>query len=415
VFLGALGLAIDLGHLRYMKWRMQAAADAAAVAGAHELMWGTWQSAAWADSKRNGFENGVNGVTVTVNSPPTQGNCAAQTYHDYCVEVIVSQNQPTFFMRIMGVNTAMVSARAVGILWSGPNCIYALNATANGAFQLTPNGGYAVQANCGVVVDSSSSSALDTNSNTLTLSGGGSAGIVGGCASPCNVTPPPTTGIIPVADPLAYLPEPTPTGTVRANPNITAPGNYTLQPGIYSNGITIGYQSGRAGPDVTFAPGNYYITGGTFSATGPNTDNDNADGLAYRHPNLHGNGVFFYVGRSAQVAILGGGNGTFINSYGGLIAQTTGTYAGILFFQSRFASSYTARVSSGHGDGWTGALYFPTAALRYANSRPNAAQYMIMVAQTINMYRDMTTVQMINYDTSGLPNGSPIRSAVLTE
>ena len=165
---------------------------------------------------------------------------------------------------------------------------------------------------------------------------------------------------------------------------------------------------------MTFAPGEYYITGGTFNVDSPGTNNDGTDGLAYRHVNIHGSGVFIYLGPNANVAYQGG-NGHFANSYGGLIAQTTGTYAGILFFQSRATASYTAALSSGLGDGYTGTLYFPSVSLKYMNSKPNAAQYMITVAQTIELYRDMTTLQTINYDTSGLANGSPIKKAVLVE
>jgi hypothetical protein len=441
VFLGMLGLGIDVGYLRYMKWRMQAAADAAAVGGAHALLYSAAAKAAEdvvmsarRDAEKNGFDYQTPGVTVTVNNPPSAlSPCSQKSYKNYCVEVIVSQPQRTFFMKVFGWTTVPVSARAVGILWTGPNCMYALNGTQAGTFKLTPGGGgYEVRTNCGIVVNSSSPAAMNPGTNHLYA---GSIGIVGGCSG-CgsNVTPTPTTRIPTVSDPLAYLPEPTVSGPVRANPNITAPGNYTLQPGNYTNGLTIGAQgtvtcktidgvktctsNGVAGPVVTFASGNYYITGGTFSVDGPKSDNDNNDGLAYLHPSLKGTEVFFDIGASAQVAIMGGGNGSFVNSYnGGLSAPTVGTYAGILFWQSRATPllSYTARASSGLGDGWTGALYFPTVGLRYGNSNPNAAKYMILVAQTIELYRDMATVEMINYDTSGLLGGSPIKRAVLSE
>jgi hypothetical protein len=439
VFLGMLGLGIDVGYLRYMKWRMQAAADAAAVGGAHALLYSAPAKAAEGvgmsarrDAKKNGFDYQTPGVTVTVNNPPLQGSCVGKSYDGFCVEVIVSQPQPTFFMKVFGWTTVPVSARAVGILWTGPNCMYALNGTVAGAFKLTPGGGYKIQTNCGIAINSSNLNAMLSNGNTLDA---GSIGIVGGCKD-CgsNVTPAPKTGIPAVSDPLAYLPEPTPSGTVRANPNITAPGNYTLLPGIYPNGLTIDAQgivtcktingvktctgNGILGPVVTFAPGNYYITGGTFLVDGPKSDNDNKDGLANMHPSLKGSEVFFNLGASAQLAIMGGGNGSFVNSYnGGLSAPTDGTYAGILFWQSRNTPllSYTARASSGQGDGWTGALYFPTVGLRYGNSNPNAAKYMIMVAQTLELYRDMATVETINYDTSGLLGGSPIKRAVLAE
>jgi uncharacterized membrane protein len=70
VLTAVVGLAIDLGYLRYTKRRLQTAADSAAIAGASELNNGNFVTAALNDSKSNGFENGVNGVTVTPHNPP---------------------------------------------------------------------------------------------------------------------------------------------------------------------------------------------------------------------------------------------------------------------------------------------------------------------------------------------------------
>lgn len=414
VLLGFAGLATDVGYLRYMKQRMQSAADAGAIGGASELAYGSFTTAAQNDASKNGFENNVNGVSVTVNNPPKSGQHTLDldptNAHSY-VEVIVAQPQPTFFMKALGKNSVDLQARAVGVLKPGP-CMVALSSSSSGAFKLTPGGGYAVEVKCGIIIESNSTSALQTNGNTLTAN---SIGIVGGCKDcGANVTPSPTH-IDPVAnpDPLAYLPNPTPSGTSRANPNISAD-SHTLQPGIYANGITIGYVSGNPGPDVTFAAGEYYITGGNFTVSSPSTDNNNADGLAYQHPNLHGSGVFFYIGLSSKV-VFPSGNRHFSNSnYGGLSAPTTGTYAGILFYQAR-GNSNDANLSSGLGDGFTGALYFRDADLKYSNSKPNSAKYMIFVAQTIDFYRDMATVQTINSDYSDLPGGSPIHTAVLAE
>jgi hypothetical protein len=160
--------------------------------------------------------------------------------------------------------------------------------------------------------------------------------------------------------------------------------------------------------------GTYYITGGTLNILNGKTYNDNDDPICNHHVNLHGSNVFIYLGSSAKVS-MGGGNGKFVNSCGGLSAPTTGTYAGILFWQDRATKSYTANVSSGQGDGFSGTLYFPSVDLRYNNSNPSSAQYLNMVADTIELYRDMTTIQTINSDYSSLPGGSPIHSAVLAE
>jgi hypothetical protein len=429
ILLAFLGLAIDVGYLRYMQRRMQSASDAAAMAGAAELSYGSATTAARTDASKNGFTNGTGGVSVTVNTPPVSGPNAGSIGY---VEVIVAQTQPTYFMRAVGINSVMVRGRAVGYLGSGPNCMYSLSPNASGALKLSPSGGYAVQAQCGIVIDSTSCSALRTNGNSLTAD---SIGIVAspgcsGCAD-CgsNVTPPPQSNIVPVPDPLAYLATPTPSGTTYSNGtnpvviNNTSctpasactnlgPQQFALKSGIYPYGITIGVSSGTQ-PNVTLS-GAYYITGGTLNILNGSTYNNNDDTVCNHHVNLHGSNVFIYLGPSAKVS-MGGGNGKFVNSCGGLSATTTGTYAGILFFQDRSTANYTANVSSGQGEGFSGALYFPSVALRFNNSNPTSAQYMILVAQTLELYRDMTSLELFNYDTSGLPNGSPIKRAVLVE
>lgn len=414
VILGVLGLAIDVGHLRYVKWRMQAAADAAAVAGAHEILFGTWQAAACADAVRNGYSCSVPGISVTVNRPPTQGPCSLNpNIKNFCVEVIITQPAvPTFFMKIFGVNYASVSARAVGILWSGPNCIYALDTgNTQGALKLTPDDAsynYALDAQCGIAVNSSNTDAFHVGDyKSVTAK---SIGVNGGYTtgnSTVTVTDPPyqvVTGMLPVTDPLAYLTPPTIGSCNGLTPNITT-GSVTLNPGVYCNGITIDASNlSKPMPNVTFNPGTYILKG-PFTVTSANSE------VSTQHANLFGNGVFFYLAAGGQ-ANFQRGKGRWANV--SFTAQTTGSYAGILFYQDR-ANTTSATLSSGDGAGFEGALYFPSAFLEYSNSRPTTANYLILVAKTLAFYRDTAKIQHVNYDTSGLPGGSPIKRAVLTE
>ena len=126
VLTAVVGLAIDMGYLRYTKRRLQTAADSAAIAGASELNNGNFFTAALNDSKSNGFENGVNGVAVTPTHPPVDAPFNAKPNATTFVEVQVQQHAPTFFMRIFGVNQATISATAVAQLASSRGCIYAL-------------------------------------------------------------------------------------------------------------------------------------------------------------------------------------------------------------------------------------------------------------------------------------------------
>jgi len=267
VLTGVIGLAIDMGYLRYTKRRLQTAADSAAVAGASELKDGNYQDAAFNDSKSNGFENGENGVTVIASHPPKDPPFADKKPNDKYVEVQVQQDAPTFFMRIFGVKKAALSATAVAELGSSRGCIYSL--ALFGGITVTGN----VNApGCGVV------------DNALLTIGGGcitasSIGIVlrlvgGGCT-----TPQPIVGIAPTTDPLGYVtPPPLPACNNPATLDVNSQGNRTtVQPGCYGGGIRI--RNTNTAP-VTFAAGVYYITGGVgldFAGSGDIT----GDGVVF--------------------------------------------------------------------------------------------------------------------------------------
>src|SRR5215470_20300209 len=77
VIIGVVGIGVETGQLYRTKRQMQGAADAAALAGSVDRMAGkdlaTITATAQYEAQRNGFQNGVNGVTVTVNAPPSSG------------------------------------------------------------------------------------------------------------------------------------------------------------------------------------------------------------------------------------------------------------------------------------------------------------------------------------------------------
>ncbi len=127
LFLGILGLAVDLGYCFYVRRQMYRAADAAAIGGTDELRLGDQAGVVAAgknDAAANGFTDGANGVVVTINSPPST---ASYTKDSTAVEAVISQSVPTFFMRVVGVNSVTIGARAVAHLGSGTGCIFALD------------------------------------------------------------------------------------------------------------------------------------------------------------------------------------------------------------------------------------------------------------------------------------------------
>ncbi len=110
VLVGILGIIIDLGFAYQYKRLMQTAADAGAMAGAHWLYRGevgSLNNEVLYDTGKNGFD-GSHGETRTINRPPTSGDFAGK---DSFVEVIISQQLPTYFMPVLGVNDMTVAAR----------------------------------------------------------------------------------------------------------------------------------------------------------------------------------------------------------------------------------------------------------------------------------------------------------------
>ena len=92
VVAGTVAVGVETGQLYRTKRQMQGAADAAALAATIDKMNGGTNTSATAaalyEAQRNGFQNGVGGVTVTVNSPPTSGSNVSTAN---AVEVVVTK------------------------------------------------------------------------------------------------------------------------------------------------------------------------------------------------------------------------------------------------------------------------------------------------------------------------------------
>jgi|SRR5580704_334014 hypothetical protein len=384
---GIAGLGIDMGVLRYERRLQQSAADAAAIAGASNLSYGGVAAGSQAAAASNGFTGAtlvtndtcpatVTALTVVVNNPPQSGPHLNNSKY---VEVCVANLQPTYFMRIFGINNETVSARAVATNLSGGTnggCIYTLGTSGS---DISMNGNDKIQApQCGIIDDGG----LSLNGNDTINAG--SIGVAGSYSANGNpsVSPAPVTGIPVAADPLAYLTAPT-GGACIADPRFNGNGNKVLNPGNYCHGITI-----NGNVNVTFNSGTY-ILGGNFTPNGNGT--------------LSGTGVTFYI-TSGTVTL--NGNNTFDFS-----APTSGSLEGILFWQA--AGDTNGLTFNGNNSSkLEGALYAPGASITM-NGNNSSALYSIVVAKTLLMNGNNTFTA--NADYSGLANGSPIKNTILVE
>jgi hypothetical protein len=381
VLLLMAGLGVDVGFLRYQKQQMQKAADAGAIAGASALAYaGNYTGAARNDSAANGFTNGTNNISVAVNSPPTSGPNQTANY----VEVIVSQPQPTFFMKVAGFTSVNVRARAVAsAAKSADGCIYVMDPSDSQSFYV--NGSVSISSACGIRINSKSGSAWVGKGGNYSVTST-TIGIVGGI-SPGNgtISPTPTTGISPFSDPLSSVPAPT------VASGCASPSGNTYSPGTYCGGITI-----HGNGTYTFQPGVYTLQGGGMTVTGS--------------PTLTGTGVLFY--NTGTPSTYGGIN---INGSAtlNLSAPTTGPQAGILFFQNRAipVGSAPSDIEGSEGAGYSGTLYFPTTDLVFRGT-PSVNTYELIIAWNLEFKGNVALYS--NY--ASLPGGvSPIHTSGLAE
>ncbi|QHN02696.1 hypothetical protein FTO74_04405 [Granulicella sp. WH15] len=447
VMIAFVGLAVDVGHVRYAKRNLQNAADAAALAAAMEVRvcGGTancpaMQAAAQSALVENGYAgsllltncSGLAGAALTLtlnNGPCALGASDPNTGKLSYAEVVVSQQLRTYFAKIVGFDNVPISARAEAAHGLGGPCIYALDPSGPGA--ITVVGGVGFTSTCAIVDESTSDAALacvvglGISAPKISVSGG-AAGLL------CGSTPPPTLHVPPPspADPLAYLPAPTgdacpssssgPPYYGSATPvNLTLPllANIVFNPGVYCGGISI---TASLLSSITFNPGTYILKDGHSTILGipqPTTGGlqINIGGLL---SSISGSNVLFY-----NESTSGGFSVVATSAIGGILplgsfnlsANTQGEYAGILFFQAHGNTAPGTFVASlVSPSNLSGAIYMPDAQLNYAVGVITPS-YNILVARDITFTAQILSTVGSNYAT--LQSGSPVNgdNAVLVQ
>jgi len=372
VLLGFVGLTADVGLFFHAKRTMQTAADAAAIAGAAEYPadsspWTLVTSNAKAASAANGYTDGSNGATVTVNTPATSGSHKGTG----TVEVIVSQPQSTLFMALLGFNSMTVNARAVAVKgYPSQACLTVLSP--NGSQALELQGKFTLSApNCGVAVNSTASDAIDVTGNAGSLTAG-SVGVVGGCSGKCtNTIDPDPVAMAPTSDPLYFLPAipDFPTGC------IAAPKSGSLSPNTcYSGDVTL---SG------TLPSGTYTFTGNVTAGA------------------VTGTGVTLLLSKNASFSVSGDTN---------LTPPTSGTYQGVVIYQSR-TNTNQIQIQKGSSDSTiTGVIYAPSAQVYLQDNGGGVTMTADLVVGSL--FVKASTLNLTSYSQS---NGSVLSRVVLVE
>lgn len=356
VLIGFMALAIDVGYLYSVKRKLQTVADAMALACAHQMQRAI--PCTYQDGANNSAALDVPALYGVAWGDVNTSQPAANQ-----VQVAVTQDTPTFFMKIFAINSVRILASARAEM--RPNCVTTLDTAAASSFQ-TSAGGSLQMPDCGIFVHSNHASAFNavagSTVNALSID------IVGNKTATGTVTPTPMVSVTGIGDPLAALPDMTPGACDHVN--LTVKSTTTLYPGVYCGGITISLK-----PVITFSPGIYYLVGGGLN-TGPG------------YSSVIGSGVTFFNTQSLPTypygpILIGVANG---NSYQ-LSAPTSGAYKGILFYQDRKVASGATSVFGGGANQalqMTGTLYFPTTNVTYQNqSITTAGTYTNIIAKNV--------------------------------
>lgn len=378
-----VGIAIDAGQLYSAKRSMQEAADAATYAGAVAIYNGGTQTdafnAATADATRNGYTDGVNGVTITVRQPLT-----APYNTSSFVEVIIQANVRTSLVPAEAAITQVTARSIAGAeLLNNAYAIIALdtNSTAN-AFNgstanITLNGG-------GIKVNSTATNAANGSTGTWSVS----------CTStiPCDVdVAGNATGTFPtaspgspnyyngvstvqqqLADPFAGYPKPSTSG-MSTNPAGFGAGNNTLQQGIYTSAI-----SGKK-----LCHGVYILKGGGLGGdiTVDTTSTDPVTGSTCDGRVMIFNTLSSYPSTGGTCTGL---NVTGNHDISSLQPPSSGTYKGLLFYQDPACTAAMSLGSTAFDFTVGGTIYLPNAAFTISGGHPTIQGGQI-VAKTVDL------------------------------
>jgi Flp pilus assembly protein TadG len=351
---GFVGLGLDVGYWLTEQRNLQGVADqaaySAAVAASADTSAGT--SNGQAVAAQLGFVNGDKGVSLAVNTPPTQGAYASPSYTNVAWEVVISEVQPNFFSQLF-MSAPTETVRAVAVSGTTSLCVLGLNSNSKDTLQI--NGSSTINLNCAMASNSSATQGFDIGgsanvtasaayivANTYSAGNATSINIQNIKTSQSAITDPYASRSIPSyggCDKTSYAPSAN--VTLSAN----AAGMYVL-----CNGLTI-----NSGVTVTLNAGTYIVDGGVLKVAG-------------------GGGL---IGNGVTLVLTGGTNGqpccATASVAGGaivrLVAPTSGPLKGLAVFQDRNAPAGSGSTMTGGDTQYiSGALYFSNTTLTYTGN-----------------------------------------------
>jgi hypothetical protein len=385
---GVGALAIDMGNAYVLRGQLQRTADAAALAGVAQLPAETLAHTRALEFVELNMPSADHGTVVT-NADVVPGNwdSGSRTFTaagapSNALQIIAKRSQdngnpaPTFFGRIIGINSVDIEVSAVATSPDDAACLLVLDTTSAAALDInnrtfTTNG-------CSIHVNSNDPEGIEGRS--MGELDAASTCVVGGYDSQPTYTPTPDMGCSVISDPMASLAAPAVGPCLETNYTMPSLGD-TLDPGTYCGGITANNAS-----LLTLTPGTYVIQDGPFTAAGNVT--------------IEGDGVTIYLTGNTTTALeLTGASSIDIS------AQTTGELAGVLVYADRnLDPSVVHSLAGGASSSYEGLVYAPSTTLSFVgnSSGTSSSSWASYIANKIESAGNGELV--VNY----VPGGSSV-------
>jgi hypothetical protein len=391
LMIGAAGLAMDTVQLTLIQRQLQRQADSAALAGALAKAQGASASSAATSSITRDTLVALS-QTPLIENAPSAGAYAGNTG---AVRVVIESTQSQVFSGMFRRKPATLRVEATAAsMTNGNYCVVSLEKSA--AVGITMQGNASVDMGCGLATNSKGSPAVNTGgSSTVKVS---HVAAVGGLKSSVNYAS--GTVLLPYAvpqkDPYAALPMPAiPAGVTCGQLNVSP--NSTVYVPAPVGGVAC-YKGMNIKGTVFFPSGIYYIDGGSVSFGSQAV--------------VNGTGVTFILTSAtaattpSSIAAVGMNGGATVN----LTATTTGTYAGVLFYQDRRALPGTTNTVNGNSQSkYQGGIYFPSQDLSFSGDSGIVTDCVQMVSRRVTFIGNTNIQNVCPFDSGA---GSFIGSRV---
>jgi len=375
LIIGSAGLASDTIQWTLWKRQLQRAADSAAIAGVYAKM-----AAQDVNTQVTNDLTKNNHTGITLLGSPTIGFPLAGLNSLSPVSVGLQLQQRLGFSSVFMAAAPIITANATAAaIPSGNYCVVSLEST--NVTGITAGGNATVDLGCGMITNSTSmDAAIAFGSSSVHAS---PVAAVGGLDQTDNWAS--GTTLLPFtlkqADPFASVDAPaipspcSPGGQAKVNSNNTG----TYGPGCYSS--------------MDFK-GNVTLTAGTYIVTG------DVDMGAQAVVTCTGCTIILTNSTPSSTGGLNINAGAQLN----MSAATTGTYAGILFYQNRGATANVVNKINGNSSStFQGAFYFPNQEVEFQGTAGLTYNCLKLVSRKVTFTGNSTVTNSCPAN-SGVPD-----------